>query len=88
MDLVGVLVGNTQYPTAGLSVTSGGGGPSREFLCRQACCAVPACTAYAYAPFIVSSPYNGIANCFLYANVTGLVPNTLMSSGVLLSAYS
>ena len=81
-DLVGALVGNALNPSVGFAV--GGSGPANEISCRQACClAGPSCSAYAYTPYT-----NGEANCFLYDNVTGLVPSSLMSSAVLISKYS
>jgi hypothetical protein len=82
MDLVGALVGNAQNP--GVGFLGLGSGPSSEFSCRQACCnAGPSCTAYSFAPYT-----NGDANCFLYNNVTGMVPSSLLSSAVLISKYS
>ena len=83
MDLVGTLVGNAFNPSAGFVV--GGTGVSSEYLCRLACCGAGAgaCTAYVYAPYTT-----GLPSCFLYTNVTGLVPSTLLSSAVLISKYS
>ena len=90
-DLVGALVGSAFNPGAGFSVS--GSGAANEFSCRQACCnAGSSCSAYAYSPYTSSffSYYGnyGEANCFLFDNVTGLVPNTMMSSAVLISKYS
>lgn len=82
MDLVGALVGNALNPGVGFS--AGGSGPANEFSCRHACCdAGLSCSAYAYTPYS-----NGEANCFLYDNITGMVPSSLMSSAVLISKYS
>ena len=78
MDLVGAPVGG-EYGVNLLSSSPA----SSEVLCRQACCVAGAsCTAYAFS--IVST----LTNCFLYANVTNLVPSTTMRSAVLRSAYS
>ena len=86
-DLVGALVGNAWYP--GSSFPS-----SSEAACRQACCDAPVCDAYTFATtdllqFTLSSPtLPPVAQCFLYTNVTALVPNSGYTSGALLSTYS
>ena len=85
-DLVGTLVGNAWYP--GTSLPS----PS-ESACRQSCCDAPFCDAYTFASNDLQSAIQfaltpRTAACFLYTNVTALVPSSTMSSGALLSAYS
>lgn len=78
-DLVGTLVGSAIFPSAAFLAPS-------ELLCRQACCDAVACDAYSFASatLLVAAQ----AQCFLYVNVTALVPSSLVSSGALLSAYS
>ena len=82
LDLVG-----TMLDSAGDYVT--------ESACRNACCNATGCTAYAFASVMLrlaSIGADGLGNikapCVLYANVTSLVPNSLFSSGALLSEYS
>jgi hypothetical protein len=82
-DLVGALVG------AGFNAAS-------ESACRQACVAASGCDAYAFAAgvflaFSQQSQAQGSgepAPCYLLANVTALVPNNMMVSGVLSARYS
>ena len=74
-DLVGTLIGASLSPPAPFAAAS-------ETSCGLACCSTPACTAYAYA----YAP--ALQQCFLFANVTALVPSNLVHSGALLSAYS
>ena len=64
-----------------------------EELCQAACCATPFCTAYSFiASDLLMGPTssNGVvlAPCFLYSNITALVPSSGMSSGALYSSYS
>ena len=84
-DLVGDLTGNAWYP--GTSLPS----PS-ESACRQACCDAPNCDAYSFAAseLRLQVQWSGspTASCFLYTNVTALVPSSTMSSGALRSVYS
>ena len=85
-DLVGTLMGNAWYPGTSLPSTS-------ETACRQACCDAPICDAYTFASSelqlqLFQSDSNPIAECFLYTNVTALVPSSAFSSGALLSVYS
>ena len=84
-DLVGTLTGNAWYP--GTSLPS----PS-ESACRQSCCDSPVCDAYTFAStdlqFAMRQGLSPEAECFLFTNVTALVPSNTMSSGALLSAYS
>jgi hypothetical protein len=82
-DLVGALVG------AGFNAAS-------ESACRQACMAASGCDAYAFAAgvFLAFSQQPQAqgsgepAPCYLLANVTALVPNNMMVSGVLSARYS
>jgi hypothetical protein len=91
MDLVGVLVGSTLFGTLG------------EAACRSACVAAPSCDAYAFsfgaqlsfalnnadgAIAVADSINSKAAPCLLYANVTALVPSSLVNSGVLSVRYS
>ena len=86
-DLVGMLTGNAWYPGVALPSAS-------EAACRQACCDAPVCDAYSFAAndllqFTFSSPtLPPVASCFLYTNVTALVPSSGYASGALLSVYS
>ena len=82
-DLVGTLVG------ASLSSTAS------EAACRIACLASPGCDAYAFSSGALAQMAANAncqpdvtAPCFLLANVTALVPNNMMASGVLSSTYS
>ena len=78
MDLVGTLIATgLPNPISAPSVES----------CRIACCSVSSCTGYSFA--LHDSGHlnmNAPAACFLFSNVTQLVPNNIMSSGVLLSS--
>ena len=84
-DLVGTLMGNAWYPGTSLPAPS-------ESVCRQACCDAPACDAYTFASgdleFASRQGLAQSAACFLFTNVTALVPSNLVTSGVLLSSYS
>ena len=82
MDLVGTLVGSAYVPGAAFLAAS-------ENNCRQSCCDAPACDAYAFAVGnLAYAQALGGAQCFLYVNVTALVPTSMMTSGALLSVYS
>ena len=64
-----------------------------EGLCQVACCATPLCSAYSFMASdlnigVATSGYVPLASCFLYANITALVPSSGMASGALYSAYS
>ena len=72
-DLVGTPVGS-----AVLAVS--------EAECQRACCASPACTGYAFSAVLLQLVGTGAAPCFLLSNVTQLIPNHQMNSGVLASA--
>ena len=81
MDLVGSLVGSALFPGADVLTTD-------EGACRQACCDAPVCNAYSFAAATLRSSATGTASCFLFVNVTALVPSNGMSSGVLYSVYT
>jgi len=76
---MGSLVGSGTSPFSAFLAPS-------ESLCQRACCNAEACTAYSFAAatLLVAAE----AQCFLYVNVTALVPNSLINSGALISAYS
>ena len=84
-DLVGTLMGNAWYPGTTLPAAS-------ETACRQSCCDAPACDAYTFASndlqWAVRQGQTPSASCFLYTNVTALVPNSGYTSGALFSSYS
>ena len=73
MDLVGDLVGTALAP--GESVALAG-----EPACRQACCDAAACDGYAFEASITKR--TGAGDCFLYVNITQLIPNSAFSSGI------
>jgi hypothetical protein len=75
MDLVGALVGTALTPGA-LALT-----PSLE-ACRQACCDAPACDGFSFAVSELAISPTGVAGCFLYVNVTQLIPSSVISSGL------
>lgn len=50
--------------------------------CRQACCDAPACDGYSYAGELRALSPSGSAGCYLFVNVTQLVPSVMMASGV------
>jgi hypothetical protein len=82
-DLVGVPVGGAAREALGTPalVTS-------EETCRVACCAVAGCSGYSY---VLHDPARRLSAapaslCFLFANVSQLVPNNIMASGVRESA--
>ena len=81
MDIVGTLVGSALFPGADFLAASENG-------CRQACCDAPACDAYTFSAVYQGISATGTAPCFLYVNVTALVPNSGFNSGALLSVYS
>jgi hypothetical protein len=83
MDLLGTLVGASFSSTAS------------EAACRSSCLASPGCDAYAFssgALALMAANLGGqpgvTAPCFLLTNVTALVPNNMMASGVLSARYS
>ena len=75
MDLVGTLVGSALTPGAPLIA------PSTE-ACRQACCDAPACHGFAFAVSLQRSSAAGTADCFLYVNITQLIPSSVVVSGI------
>jgi hypothetical protein len=75
MDLVGELVGTALTPGV-LALM-----PSLE-ACRQACCDAPACDGYSFAVSECASSLSGAASCFIYVNVTQLIPSSVVSSGI------
>lgn len=81
MDLVGALVGTAAAPGMPVLLSS-------EQTCRQACCDAPACDGYVFAigDASLGAGGTGIASCYLYVNITQLVPSSLVASGVLLSS--
>jgi hypothetical protein len=82
MDLSGSLVGPLSASAPGAVFLA-----TTEAECLSACCVQPACTAYTfnYALGLLSS--SGAAPCFLYANVSTVVPISGYTSGALYSAY-
>lgn len=82
MDLSGTIVGPVGAPGTVLLVTV-------EADCLAACCAAqPKCTAYSFQFSMGLLSGSGAAPCFLYANVTYVVPASGHTSGALTSAYS
>ena len=76
-DLVGSLVGTALEPNQPVAQPS-------EAACRQACCDAAACDGYSFdASF---GMFNPRAACFLFVNVTQLVPSNNMASGIRESA--
>ena len=75
MDLVGTLVGTALSPGAPVPL------PSLSS-CRQACCDAPLCDGYSFASGDMSFISGGSAGCFLYVNITQLIPNSGYSSGI------
>jgi sugar lactone lactonase YvrE len=76
-DLVGTLVGSALAPGEATLVAS-------ESACRQACCDAPVCDGYAFSREVAL--FQPAAPCYLYANVTQLMPTSSFQSGVLESA--
>ncbi len=81
MDLVGSLLSSRSLlmlpPQSALSR------PPAQQACEEACCQQPGCVGYSVS---TSRPNDGFDNCFLFANVTELMPNTGVVSGLLRSA--
>ena len=74
MDLVGTPVGEVIWLLS-------------EESCRIACCAASSCQGYSFAFYDTALRMLGApTSCFLFSNVTQLVPSNVMSSGVLLSS--
>jgi hypothetical protein len=82
MDLSGSRVGPSSNPGSALLVSS-------EADCVVACCdAWPECTAYAFEFSMALVTSSGIAPCFLYTNVTYVVPASGYVSGAITSVYA
>jgi hypothetical protein len=77
-DLVGTLVGSALAPGEATLVASAAA-------CRQACCDAPVCDGYSFEAG-AALMHAAAAPCYLYANVTQLVPSSGYVSGVLESA--
>ena len=77
-DLVGTLVGSALAPGEATLVPSASA-------CRQACCDAPLCDGYSFEAG-AALMHSAAAPCYLYANVTQLIPNSAFASGVLESA--
>ena len=75
MDLVGTLAGTAMSPGAPSLL------PSTE-ACRQACCDAPACDGFSFGTGDASFVSGGSASCFLYVNITQLIPSSFASSGI------
>jgi hypothetical protein len=76
-DLVGTLVGSALAPGEATLVASAAA-------CRQACCDAPVCDGYSFS--VEVALYHSSAPCYLYANITQLIPISSFVSGVLESA--
>ena len=72
-DLVGTLVGTALSPGQPVALPS-------EASCRQACCDAAACDGYSFEAS--HAALEGRAHCFLYVNITQLVPNSFVASSV------
>jgi hypothetical protein len=72
-DLVGSLVGTALAPGEPVRV-------STDAACRQECCNAPACDGYAFDAD--GAKWFRSAGCYLYVNVTQLVPSSTMASGL------
>ena len=69
MDLQGTLLQYALLPSSGA--------------CLAACCNLPACTGVAFDQGTVDAgTVSGSADCYLYANVTQLVPSSSFSSAL------
>lgn len=78
MDLVGTLVGTALSPGKRVALVS-------EHACRQACCDAPACDGFSFASIDASSFASeglAVSSCFLYVNISQLVPSSVVSSGI------
>ena len=72
-DLVGALVGTAWTPGSAV--------PARDVeACRQACCDAPMCEGFSFATFSVMSPE--ASPCFVYVNISALIPSSGYASGV------
>ena len=77
MDLVGSLVGTALSPGSRVLLHS-------DAACQQACCDAPACDGFSFASGDASLGQggSGLASCFLYVNITQLIPSSGYSSGI------
>ena len=73
-DLVGSLVGTALTPGAPALMAS-------EAACRQACCDAPGCEGFAFNAD--TARFHAASSCYLYVNVTQLIPSSGFASGVL-----
>ena len=76
MDLGGTLVGSDLAPGDRQLLL-----PS-EAACRQACCSAPACDGFSFATSELGFVGSLAAGCFLYVNITQLIPSSGYSSGI------
>ena len=81
MDLVGSLLSSRALIAS--SAQSAFSRPPALQACEEACCQQPGCVGYSVS---ASRPNDGFDNCFLFANVTELMPNNAFASGLLRSA--
>ena len=72
------------------STFEGGGAAlyASETECKQACCALPACTGYAFSRGLSLMSAGAPVPCYLLTNVTQLIPNNNMAAGVRESAFA
>ena len=75
------LVGDLVISTSGASLAAPSLQPS-ETSCRLACCDAPACDGFTFAASELSISATGSANCFLFVNVTQLIPSNLVVSSI------
>ena len=78
MNLVGSLLGAHSV----VSTSQSSRFPHALKLCEEACFDEFGCVGYSVGAYV---PNTGFKNCFLYANVTELMPNPAFQSGVLRS---
>lgn len=79
MDLVGSLLSSVSLVVAPHALGEIFARPPVQQACEEACCAQPACVGYAAGAYV---PAVGFANCFLYANVSELMPSAAFVSGL------
>ena len=79
-DLVGSLLSSLSLVTTAQHELSR---PPAQLACEEACHEQPGCVGYSVS---ASRPNDGFDNCFLFANVTELMPNNAIASGLLRSA--
>lgn len=59
-----------------------------ERACQRACCTTAGCQGYSFPVALQLMSGGAPAPCYLMTNITQLVPNHVMASGVLLSVAS